>query len=266
VSASLATVSTEDLIVENERLHELDQMKDELIALVSHELRTPLTSIVGYLELLTEPDAEPLTEQQAKFLSIISRSAERLLSLISDLLLMAQVESGGVQLDEGALDLAAVAQDSVAAALPTASAHGVRLTADVETAVVRGDRRWLAEMVDNLLSNALKFTPDGGAVDIRVRPDGGSVRLEVADTGIGIPPEEQAQLFSRFFRTRAAVTRAVQGTGLGLSIVKAIVDAHGGAIEVESVVSEGSTFRVTLPATTGRARREAASKLARLPG
>jgi len=247
MSLALVTASPEELIAENERLHELDQMKDELIALVSHELRTPLTSIVGYLELLTGPDAEPLTEQQRKFLSVISRSAERLLSLISDLLLMAQVESGGVQLDRDVIDLAALAEDCVAASRPTADKRRVMLAAELQTAFVDGDRRWLSEMIDNLLSNALKFTPEGGSVTVRVERAESAARLEVVDTGIGIPPEEQDQLFSKFFRTRAAVKRAVQGTGLGLSIVKAIVDAHGGEIALESEVSKGSTFRVTLP-------------------
>jgi len=246
---ALASVSAEELLAENERLYELDQMKDELIALVSHELRTPLTSIVGYLELLTGPEAEPLTEQQAKFLSIISRSAERLLSLVSDLLLMAQVESGGVQLNLGVLDLAVLAEECIAASQPTADSRGIRLTAHVQPAYVQGDRRWLAEMVDNLLSNALKFTSEGGRVDVRVSSMRNAVQLEVSDTGIGIAPEEQDKLFSRFFRTREAVQRAVQGTGLGLSIVQAIVDAHSGSIEVESVVSSGSTFRVTFPST-----------------
>jgi len=256
VSAAFATRSTAELLAENERLQEVDQMKDELIALVSHELRTPLTSIVGYLELLTDPEAEPLTEQQARFLSIISRSAERLLSLISDLLLMAQVESGGVLLDREALDLGAIAEDCVASARPTAAKRGVELEVEIAATPVYGDRRCLSEVVDNLLSNALKFTPDGGSVTVRVARTESTVLLEVADTGIGIPPEEQAQLFSKFFRTRGAIKRAVQGTGLGLSIVKAIVDAHGGEVDVESEVSKGSTFRVALPAEEWPGLRE----------
>jgi signal transduction histidine kinase len=237
----------DELVAENERLHQLDRMKDELIAMVSHELRTPLTSIVGYLELLTGPEAEPLSEEQRQFLSIISRSAERLLSLISDLLLMAQVEAGGVKLEREIVDLAALAAECVAAAQPTAAKRGVRLTATATRATVCGDRRWLAELVDNLLSNALKFTAEDGEVEVRVAALGGRVRLEVRDTGIGIPEAERGRLFTRFYRTRDAVTRAVQGTGLGLSIVKAIVDAHEGEIEVESTVSVGSTFRVTFP-------------------
>lgn len=242
-----ASEELEELVAENERLHQLDRMKDELIAMVSHELRTPLTSIVGYLELLTGPEADPLTEQQRQFLSIVSRSAERLLSLISDLLLMAQVESGGVKLERETVDLAALAGECVAAAQPAAAKRGIRLTAATASSPVCGDRRWLGELVDNLLSNALKFTPESGEVVVCVTRLGDRVRLEVRDTGIGIPEDERGHLFTRFYRARDAVTRAVQGTGLGLSIVKAIVDAHDGEIEVESAVSVGSTFRVTLP-------------------
>jgi signal transduction histidine kinase len=259
MSALLASTHSSDsrnpLVAENERLLQLDQMKDELIATVSHELRTPLTSIVGYLELLRGPESDPLTEQQAQFLGIISRSAERLLSLISDLLLMAQVESDGVPLEREDLDLADIAKDCVAVAQPIASSRGVALTTNVSRAAVSGDRRLLGEVIDNLLSNALKFTPEGGSVAVRITRRGGQVMLAVSDTGIGIPDDEQGLLFTRFFRARDAVRGAVQGTGLGLSIVKAIVDAHGGEIAVESTLSAGSTFRVTLPANRSTAER-----------
>jgi len=249
VTAMLLTpAATEDLVAENERLLQLDQMKDELISMVSHELRTPLTSIVGYLEMLTGPEAEPLTEQQTRFLGIISRSAERLLSLISDLLMMAQVDSDGVKLEQDQVDLGALVEECVASVRPLAASRKVSLFAAIHAAQVCGDRRLLAEVVDNLLSNALKFTPEHGSVFVRIGDLGESVCVEVRDTGIGIPAEEREQLFTRFYRSRAAVERAVQGTGLGLSIVKAIVDAHNGAIEVDSDVGRGSTFRVVLPA------------------
>ena len=215
-----------DLLAENERLLQLDQLKDELIATVSHELRTPLTSIVGYLELLQGPDAEPLTDQQAQFLGIIRRSAERLLSLISDLLLMAQVESDGMRLERENVDLAAIARECIAAARPIAASRSLAMELTAEPAAVFGDRRLLGEVVDNLLSNAVKFTPDGGSIAVRVACLNDRVLLAVRDSGIGIPVDEQSGLFTRFYRTRDAARRAVQGSGLGLSIVKAIVDAH----------------------------------------
>lgn len=245
-----------DLLAENERLLQLDQLKDELIATVSHELRTPLTSIVGYLELLQGPDAEPLTDQQAQFLGIIRRSAERLLSLISDLLLMAQVESDGMRLERENVDLAAIARECIAAARPIAASRSLAMELTAEPAAVFGDRRLLGEVVDNLLSNAVKFTPDGGSIAVRVACLNDRVLLAVRDSGIGIPVDEQSGLFTRFYRTRDAARRAVQGSGLGLSIVKAIVDAHGGEVTVESAVSEGSTFRVLLPANDSLSAEE----------
>lgn len=237
-----------DLLAENERLLQLDQLKDELIATVSHELRTPLTSIVGYLELLQAPDAGPLTDQQAQFLGVIRRSAERLLSLISDLLLMAQVESDGMRLERENVDLAAIARECIAAVRPSAESRSIAMEVTAEPASVFGDRRLLGEVVDNLLSNAVKFTPEGGSIAVRVECLNDRVLLAVRDSGIGIPADEQKDLFARFYRTRDAARRAVPGSGLGLSIVKAIVDAHGGEVMVESAVSEGSTFRVLLPA------------------
>ena len=235
-----------DLLAENERLLQLDQLKDELIATVSHELRTPLTSIVGYLELLH--DTGPLTDQQAQFLGVIRRSAERLLSLISDLLLMAQVESDGMRLERENVDLAAIARECIAAVRPSAESRSIAMEVTAEPASVFGDRRLLGEVVDNLLSNAVKFTPEGGSIAVRVACLNDRVLLAVRDSGIGIPADEQKDLFARFYRTRDAARRAVPGSGLGLSIVKAIVDAHGGEVTVESAVSEGSTFRVLLPA------------------
>ena len=248
-----------DLLAENVRLLQLDELKDELIATVSHELRTPLTSIVGYLELLQAPDAGPLTDQQAQFLGVIRRSAERLLSLVSDLLLMAQVESGGMRLERESVDVATIARDCLAAVGPSAASRSIAMELTADPAAVFGDRRLLGEVVENLLSNAVKFTPEGGSIAVRVGCLDDRVLLTVRDSGIGIPADEQKDLFARFYRTRDAARRAVPGSGLGLSIVKAIVDAHGGEVMVESVVSEGSTFRVALPANHSLSAEERSS-------
>jgi signal transduction histidine kinase len=233
---------------ELERLREVDRMKDDLIALVSHELRTPLTSIVGYLELITGPESEPLTEDQSRYLKIIRRNSERLLALVSDLLVVAQAESGNLKLTKDEVDLAAVARESAAALEPAAVSRRVELRLECDDPLrVVADRKRIAQVIDNLLSNAVKFTPEGGSITLRVHNGGDAAEIEVEDTGIGIPPQEQEQLFTRFFRSHAAVKSAVQGTGLGLSIVKAIVEAHSGTVSVSSRVSEGSTFRVRLP-------------------
>ena len=232
----------------NEKLRELGAMKDDFVALVSHELRTPLTSIRGYLELVLERQPAALGKKDAEFLNIVDRNAARLERLVDDLLFMARLGSGKLELSLQDTDVATLACDSVAAAGPRASAEGVELAcASEDVPPVRGDPGRLGQLLDNLISNAVKFTPGGGRVDIRVFPQNDDVVLEVADTGMGISTNEQAQLFEKFFRTSAAGERAIQGTGLGLSISKAIVEAHAGRIELESEESIGTTVRVLLP-------------------
>jgi PAS domain S-box-containing protein len=237
------------LAEQNERLLELDTLKDEFVALVSHELRTPLTSIRGYLELIMDGEAGELTAEQAQFLSVIDRNSERLLRLVGDLLLVAQLEAGAMKLDLREVDLGALASESVTAATPGAEKKGIELALDVEdgTPLVLGDRSRLAQVLDNVLSNALKFTPPGGRVAVGVAVTGDGVVTEVADTGMGMTPEEQERLFQRFFRTAEATRQAIQGTGLGLTISKGIVEAHRGAISVESAKGLGTRFRIILP-------------------
>jgi signal transduction histidine kinase len=235
------------LAVQNERLRELDHLKDNLISVVSHELRTPLTSILGYLELLQQ-DREQLTQRQRHFVGVVGRNADRLLNIVVDLLFVAQAQAGQLTLDRQPLDLSGLVDHAVEAALPAANERQITIIAvPCAGAIVRGDSQRLEQVLDNLLSNALKFTPRNGSVEVRVSTRRGEVALEVADSGIGIPPSAQRELFTRFFRTDAAIAAAIQGTGLGLSIVKAIVEGHGGQVGVESVEGEGATFRVTLP-------------------
>jgi PAS domain S-box-containing protein len=247
---------------QNERLRKLDRMKDEFIALVSHELRTPLTSIRGYLELLVDdPETLVLPDLQRDWLQVIDRNAERLLRLVEDLLLTAQANAGALALEKDDLDLAAVIEQAVQAGAPVAAARGISLTSSVETApFVNGDRMRIGQVIDNLVSNALKFTPEGGRVEVRASARRGVARIEVCDTGMGIPDGEQEQLFERFFRTARAQDEAIPGVGLGLSITKAIVEAHGGRISVRSVEGKGTTFRIDLPA--GAADRTAISSAA----
>jgi two-component system sensor histidine kinase/response regulator len=233
---------------QNERLRELDRLKDEFVALVSHELRTPLTSIRGYLELVLEGEAGDLTDDQRQFLGVVERNAHRLLALVGDLLFLAQIEAGRLSLEVGAVDLAAIAAESVETARPIAEEKGITLTlATGPLALVAGDRARLAQLLDNLISNGVKFTPAGGRVDVRVRGQRGQALVEVRDTGMGIPSEEQVHLFERFFRTAQATEQAIPGTGLGLAISKAIVHGHGGQITVASAEGSGTTFRVSIP-------------------
>ena len=231
---------------------EAERMKDEFSALVSHELRTPLTSIIGYLELLRD-DAEsngddPAARERAQFLTVVDRNARRLLRLVGDLLFVAQVEAGKLSLEHGDVDLEAVARESVEAATPRALHGGVELTLESEPVPpMRGDRDRLAQALDNLVSNAIKFTPEGGRVVVRLTREGDSAVLDVSDTGIGISEADMQQLFQRFFRTQRATSAAIPGVGLGLTIAQAIVHGHEGRLSVQSLDGEGTTFHIELP-------------------
>jgi signal transduction histidine kinase len=248
------------LAEQNERLRELDRLKDEFVSLVSHELRTPLTSIRGYVELML---AEELEDHQRRFLGIVDRNSERLLDLVSDLLFLAQIEAGKLAIELGSLDLKKVVEECVEAAAPVAESKGIELDAELQgLPKIEGDRARLHQVLDNLLSNALKFTPSGGRVDVRLRRTGDMAVVEVADSGLGIPEDEQGRLFERFFRSSSATENAIPGTGLGLTITKAIVERHSGRIEIESADGAGTTVRIHLPLRTAAPAHEPARELA----
>jgi PAS domain S-box-containing protein len=235
-----------ELAEQNDRLRELDRMKDDFVASVSHELRTPLTSIRGYLELVREDGG--LDEEQDRMLGIVDRNADRLLGLVTDLLFIAEVDAGKLTLERSQVRLGGVAAESVEAAGPRAQAAEIELQLDGDDQlVVTGDRTRLAQVFDNLISNAIKFTPAGGRIDVRVFRSDATAVVEVSDTGTGIPEDERLHLFERFFRTTGAIRGAVPGTGLGLAIVGAIAASHGGTVSVESSESGGTTFLVSLP-------------------
>jgi signal transduction histidine kinase len=242
-----------------------ERMKDQFVSLISHELRTPLSSILGYLELVMDPDSEPLTDEQRQYLTTVERNAQRLLRLVGDLLFTAQVEAGRFTLQPEDVDLAAVVRAAEETVRVTAVTAGVEVTVDVpdDGLVVAGDAVRLGQACDNLVSNAVKFTPAGGRVSLSLRagwrtaageltdgecPGAEPVALlAVSDTGLGIPAGEQGQMFTRFFRASTAQRNAVPGVGLGLSITKAITTAHGGILELQSTEGEGTTFTLTLP-------------------
>jgi len=223
---------------------------------VSHELRTPLTSIVGYLELLRDEDEDELaTEQGQRFLEVIQRNATRLQRLVDDVLFAARAEAGRMALAKSELDLQSVIAESVAAAAPKAEEGGVELELDVErTPWIEGDPDRLGQALDNLISNALKFTPPGGHVEVSLRNLGERARIDVRDTGLGMAEDDRAQAFDRFFRASATRDYA-PGVGLGLTIVKTIVEGHGGTIDVKSSEGVGTTFAIELPLTSKRVSR-----------
>jgi signal transduction histidine kinase len=240
---------------QNVQLRRLDQLKDEFVSSVSHELRTPLTSISGYAELLGDLEAGPLSDEQQSYIAIVERNTDRLLKVVNDLLFFSGMQDGRLELQVDNVDLARLAAEAIEVSLPNAEIKGLTLTCESRApAHVIGDAGRLAQMLDNLVSNAVKFTPPGGRVVVRTFADDEVAMIEVSDTGIGIPAAEQAQLFQRFFRTSNAIAEAIPGTGLGLYITKAIAEAHSGWIEVESG-DDGTVFRILLPAVPPSAPR-----------
>jgi PAS domain S-box-containing protein len=236
---------------------ELERLKDDFVATVSHELRTPLTSIAGYVDLIKGGHAGALTDEQRGLLSVVERNADRLTRLVEDLLLISQVESRQILLRREPVGLIEIVMEAVEAARPVASERDVGLTLETETVeAVMGDRLRLAQSIDNLLANALKFTPPGGRVDVQVAGGAGVARVQVSDTGIGIPEDEQGRLFERFYRGSGSTAATVPGTGLGLAIAKEIVEGHDGSIGVRSAPGAGATFHIELPTVGGGARAE----------
>ena len=234
---------------QNRQLRDLDRLKTEFLALVSHQLRTPLTSIKGYLELLTGEDGEPLTPSQRQFLTTADRNADRLTALVDDLLFLMQVDAGAIELHIAPTDIGELLHAAVESAAAAAAAKGVLLAQEGEVAVsALCDGGRIVQVVEGLVANAIKFTPEGGRISVRSLRVVGGVEIAVSDTGIGIPPDEQEQLFGRFFRASSATSGAFPGAGLGLAIAQSIAEAHDSRIVVESVPGRGSTFRLLLRA------------------
>jgi PAS domain S-box-containing protein len=226
---------------------QLEQMKEEFVGTVSHELRTPLTAIKGFIELVADGDAGPLSDAQREFLQIASRNTDRLGNLINDLLDMNRIESQRLEIHAEAVNLAAVLEDVAATFRSLAQAKGLGFHAQIDPLpAIVGDGPRLVQVFSNLVSNAIKYTPEG-EVGIRARLAQSGVEVVVHDSGIGLSKDEQAQLFTKFFRGRNPVVTDSGGTGLGLVIAKAIVEKHHGTIEVASVPGEGTHFRVLLP-------------------
>ncbi len=227
---------------------QLERARQEFIANVSHELRTPLTAIKGYAEALRDEGAAEGSPPH-KFLKIIERHAERMDKIVSDLLLLSEMELKERALKKEPVSLTALIQSTLESIRPMAEAKHLSLATDLSSSLpsIQGDGQKLHQVLVNLLQNAVAYTSEKGQIRIQAREVLGGVEIHVIDNGIGIPQEELPRIFERFYRVDKARSREEGGTGLGLSIVKQIVEAHGGAVGVESHLGQGSRFTVFLP-------------------
>jgi signal transduction histidine kinase len=245
----------EELAQANLSLHEMNKLKSDFLSTMSHELRTPLNSILGFSEILT--DAEGLNERQRKYISNIQSSGKHLLTLINDILDLAKIEAGKMELHPVEFPVVDLIDRAAGSMLPLAEKKNIELTTQIDPGlpIAHQDAGKLQQILYNLISNAVKFTPEGGRVKVSAHQHGPDrVDLVVADTGIGIPLDEQTVIFEKFRQGRAmpgeqegAMTRQYEGTGLGLSIVKELSRLLGGEVELSSEFGKGSTFTVTVP-------------------
>jgi signal transduction histidine kinase len=226
-----------------------ERMKTEFVHMVSHELRTPLTSINGYVDLFLDGEFGFLSDEQRQYLQVVRNNGSHLLSLINDLLDVARMTSGAVKLERHELELGSLAESVAQTLRPQVDTRKQRLSVDVPGDLPRvlGDPGRVRQILMNLVSNAHKYTPQGGSLVVSARRAGDMVRIDVVDTGIGLSAADQAQLFTRFFRADNPTAKLVGGTGLGLVITRCLVEAHGGEISLASAPGEGSTFSFTLP-------------------
>ena len=232
---------------QNLAIEEANRLKTEFVSMVSHELRTPLTSIQGYAELLLED--ERIAGEQRESLTLVKKNSGRLLGLINDLLDLSRMEAGRLDLHRTSLDLAHLIPEVAGTLRPLIEAKRQRLRLDLGDALppVWADADRVTQILTNLISNAHKYTLVEGSITVAARRDDGFVRVDVSDTGIGLSPEDQAQLFTKFFRAHDRSSQAGGGTGLGLVITRSLVELHGGRITVSSAAGRGSTFTFFLP-------------------
>jgi signal transduction histidine kinase len=234
------------LIDARERAEEMARMRSDLVNTISHELRTPLTVILGNAPLLTDTEKMPPTEEVAEIAADIVEDAGHLLALINDLLDISKIEAGRLGLNIQRLDAGRIIAEAANKVRRLVEDKGLSLDASAEDLAISADPLRLKQILFNLLSNAVKFTDHGG-IAVSAFADGPLAVIEVADTGIGIRPDDQAGIFDAFRQLDSSARRQVGGTGLGLAITRNLIELHGGSIQVESMPGRGSTFRFTVP-------------------
>jgi len=236
------------------KLKEIDQMKSDFLASVTHELKSPLTSLIMYIDLFLTGATGNLNEKAKKFLRIMERNSNRLARFIDDLLDMARIERGKMEIRKESLGIFPIVSETVELMKPQADEKNIEITMNIPdnlpSVLIDGDRT--RQVITNLLSNSIKFTPEKGKISIKIRDDKKYLEVSLSDTGIGIPPEQISKIFDKFEQVKEVRERVKgpRGTGLGLAIVKSLVEAQGGKIWVESEVDKGSTFYFTLPKQT----------------
>jgi signal transduction histidine kinase len=230
------------------QLEAASRHKSEFLANMSHELRTPLNAIIGFSEVLAQGMFGTINEKQTEYLRDILESGRHLLSLINDILDLSKIEAGRMELESADFDLPSAIENALILLRERASRRGIRLgsTIDQRLGMIGGDERKVKQVLLNLLSNALKFTPEGGQIDVAARLYDDRAEVSVADTGVGIAQADQDAVFEEFRQVGTADKKA-EGTGLGLALSRKFIELHGGQIWVESEVGRGSTFTFTLP-------------------
>lgn len=230
-------------------LKRMDRMKSQFVSTVSHEIQSPMNSVMMQIQVILDGLAGDLTEKQRSILTRASQKINNLARMASELLDLARIESGLISLEREPVDMSAIIRDQVAFHLPKAESESIRLEIDVPEVLppILANRRNMEEVLSNLITNAIKYSPDGGQVLVSAFAENDSLCIRVKDSGLGISPEDLKLIFKQFYRIKNEKTRYINGTGLGLAIVKSILESHQGRIKVESRPGEGSTFIVFLP-------------------